>query len=137
LKTKLLSGKRLTTALDNAVRKLIRLEYPNPVCFVCGKNGGWFDPKTNPKGCQTGHYISRRRFAVRWDMDNIFVQCSSCNKVHNQNPAPFTLAIIKTYGEDRIDKLNKICNDYTSYSTLEKRKILETLRERINEKKAL
>jgi len=106
LKKKLKTGKSLSKYLDNLVRKIFKLKYgTNPHCFVCGRFDGWFSSKTCPNGIQVGHYISRRWNILRWDLKNVFPQCSGCNRVHNQNPAPFTLAIIAKYGKKRIEYL--------------------------------
>lgn len=123
-KKRKLTGKSLTSRLDRTVREIMRLRTFNPVCFVCGKNYGWWDKRTNPRGCQTGHFIGRDYFAVRWDLMNVWEQCSVCNVKHNQNAVPFTLRIIEVHGLQRIDYLDKKCNAYTSFTTLEKREIL-------------
>jgi len=111
-KSKLLKGKKLTKALDDAVRDFFKIKYgENPTCFVCGHKDSWWDPKTAPRGIQVGHYISRRCTALRWDLRNLFPQSSGCNIIHNTNPAPFTMAIIKEYGVERIKLLEKIAKD--------------------------
>ena len=109
---KQLSGKKLTKALDSAIRDLFKKKYgDNPTCFVCGRKDGWFSPKTRPYGIQVGHYVARGRTILRWDLDNVYPQCSKCNVIHNSNPAPFTLAILKKYGTARITHLNKTAKE--------------------------
>jgi hypothetical protein len=108
-KPKLLKGKKLTKALDDKIREIFKAKYgENPICFVCGHMDSWWNPKTAPRGIQVGHYIARGRTVLRWHTDNVFPQCSSCNIVHNTNPAPFTMAIIKKCGVERIDTLKLI-----------------------------
>lgn len=73
---KQLSGKKLTKALDQAIRDLFKKKYGNnPTCFVCGRKDGWFSPKTCPYGIQVGHYIARGRTILRWDLKNVYPQC--------------------------------------------------------------
>ena len=137
MKKKLLSGKKLTKALDDAVRDLYHKRYPNPVCFVCGKHPGWWSPKTNPHGCQIGHYISRKITPLRWHLMNIFCQCSGCNSLHQWNLLPFTLRIIEEYGEERITFLNAVYQEYKQgkgMTTLEKRERLSYFQEQLNSK---
>lgn len=111
-KPKLLKGKKLTTELDNIIRSIFKILYTdNPTCFVCGHKDSWWNHKTAPRGIQVGHFIARGRTVLRWDLRNLFPQCSGCNIVHNTNPAPFTLAIIKKYGVERIELLNKIAKE--------------------------
>lgn len=127
VKVKPLTGKKLTDALDRAIREYFHRKYPYPTCFVCGKNKGWFHPKTNPYGCQIGHYISRRIYQLRWDFKNIEPQCAPDNYTHNYNTLPFTISIINKYGKERIEYLHEIYNLYKnkSMTTKEKRTLLE------------
>jgi hypothetical protein len=134
-KEKLLKGKKLTKVLDQAVRDYFKLLYGNnPTCFVCGQQHGWFHPTKSPKGCQVGHYVSRQYFTLRWDLLNLFPQCSGCNWEHSNrnfgsNPTPFTLAILKKIGEERIQYLSLKSNrfDRERVTDLQKREILQEL----------
>lgn len=129
MKAKKLSGAKLTNALDSTVRDILHARYPNPTCFVCGKNKGWFHPKKNPKGCQVGHYVSRRVYQLRWDLQNLECQCAPCNYTHQFNTLPYTNRIIEVYGSERITRLNALyitCKT-KKMSTIEKRKKLELL----------
>lgn len=110
--SKLLKGKKLTKELDQVIRDIFKEKYKRPYCFVDKKFvGGWFHPKTHKYGIQVGHFISRRCTFLRWELKNLFPQCSSHNMIHNQNPAPFTLAIIKEYGISRIEYLEKVARE--------------------------
>lgn len=129
MRKKLLSGKKLTKKLDDTIRELYHKKYPNPVCFVCGAKTGWFHPKNNPKGCQIGHYVSRRFYGTRWDILNIWCQCSSCNYLHQHNPIPFTNAILKEYGQERLDYLDSARGK--RLTTLQKREMLDDILEQI------
>lgn len=103
---KKLSDKTLTNKLDNAFRELLQKRTKAKRCFVCGLQTDWFNPKTNPHGLQVGHFISRKVYALRWDFDNCFPQCSACNKRHEYNTLPFTQAILREYGADHVDRLH-------------------------------
>lgn len=131
----LLTGKKLRDKLDEAIRVLYKLKYPNPYCFVCKRRMGWFHPKDNPKGCQIGHYISRKYFPLRWDLLNLWPQCAGCNWEHSNrfygsNPTPFSIAIIKELGVERLEYLQEKKNS-PSPSTLEKRELLQSLQKQI------
>lgn len=134
-KPKLLSGAKLTKALDDAVRDYLHSKYPSPQCFVCHIHSGWFHPKDNPKGCQVGHYISRKVYPLRWSLKNVFPQCSACNYTHQFNTLPFTSRIIHEIGKGRILYLEDIVKSRNgrSMSTIEKRNILVSLKEMIHE----
>lgn len=97
---------KLDKQLDTLVREIYHLKYPNPYCFVTKQYCGWFHKNKNPKGCQIGHYISRRFHATRWYFPNIFPQSAGSNYNHQHNTIPFTKAIIEKYGISYLDELN-------------------------------
>lgn len=134
-KPKPLSGEKLTKALDDAIRELYHLKYPHPICFVCKKPSGWFHPTREPKGCQIGHFVSRKYYPLRWDVLNLWSQCAKCNWEHSNrmfgtNPTPFAIAIVREYGVERLEYLQNKKNG-PSPSTIEKRELLSTLQEQI------
>ena len=107
-KTKLLSGKKLTRLLDNAIRDLFKIMYgPNPTCFVTGRKDGWFHPQNCKNGMQVGHFITRKKHILRWDLKNVFPQSAGSNKDHNTNPSPFATRIVEVYGIERLKYLNE------------------------------
>lgn len=133
---KALAGKQLTKALDQVIRDIFKAKYgPNPTCFVCGRKDGWFHPQKCKYGIQVGHYISRKRTVVRWDLDNLFTQCSSCNINHNQDPSPFSSAIVKKYGIERIESLEKKAREGNGkkITNAQKRELLESLQNHLSE----
>lgn len=131
-KKKKLTGKRLTKALDDAIRDYFKVCYgDNPQCYVCGRFDSWYSCKDFPMGIQVGHFIARKRTIVRWNLLNLFPQCSSCNIIHNNNLLPFTLAIINKEGITRLTYLNDtVENFYPNRMTLtEKRDLLQALKD--------
>lgn len=135
-KKKLLRGAKLSRFLDGLIRDLFKLQYgDNPECFVCGHRDGWWSSKHCPKGIQVGHYISRKWSILRWDLKNVFPQCSGCNKNHNRNPAPFTLAIIEKHGEKRIKYLQDKVKEASGnrFLTSQKRAVQKELEKKIEE----
>lgn len=132
---KKLTGKKLTRALDQAIRDLLKLQHSNPTCFVCGKNTGWFHPQKNTRGCQVGHYVSRRYFALRWDLKNIFSQCAPCNYNHNNDPSAFSSVIVTQFGAERLNYYQQKIRECREkpLTTLQKRALLEQLQAQIAE----
>lgn len=128
-KIRKLEGRKLTDALDQVVRDILHRQFPAGVCFVSQKRYGWFNSRTNPHGCQVGHYISRRVYPLRWDLKNVFPQGSGENYTHQYNTLPFTVRILEVYGKERIDYLNKKYHGYKNHkmSTGEKRQLLADL----------
>lgn len=102
-KLKKLGTKTLTNKLDQAIRNIFKTL---PMfCFVCGRRTGAFGP-TNKQGLQVGHYITRSIFSLRWDLKNLEWNCAPCNIIHRTNTIPFTIAMIRAYGVERIEYLN-------------------------------
>lgn len=137
-KKKLLSGPKLTKALDQVIRDLFKIMYgPNPTCFVTGRKDGWFHPQKCKRGMQVGHYISRRKHIIRWDLKNVFPQSAGSNKEHNNNPSLFSTRIVEVHGLERL----KYLNERVAYSkkhpmtTGQKRELLQELLLKIEREK--
>jgi len=66
----------IVKALDKVFSQYIRLKYANldgfVECFTCGRSYHW-------KKIQCGHFMSRSRYATRWDEENCRPQCYGCN----------------------------------------------------------
>jgi hypothetical protein len=93
---------KLIEDLDDAFSLFIRSrekdEYGYAKCFTCGK-------RDLPKNLQCGHYWSRKHLALRFDEINCAVQCVSCNVFKEGNKPAFTLALMRKYGNDVVEKL--------------------------------
>lgn len=131
---KIISDKALTKKLDEKIREIIH-QTKEQKCFVCSKRIGWFNPKNNPYGLQVGHYISRSIFSLRWDLKNCEPVCSSCNRIHEENTLPHTMAILNAYGQERIEYLNNKwkesrMNGGKSFTRSQKIELLETLKDK-------
>lgn len=96
--------KRYWRVVSDSVR--IRDWYKYKRCIACN------NPIYNWQDSQAGHY---RAWAVcrgysKWDKLNIFGECAICNTGFNGNEigAMFKEGIIKRYGQDRIEYINKL-----------------------------
>ncbi len=96
--------KRLWKVISDTVR--INDIHAYHCCISCGK---YFSDWNNPDW-QAGHYnpYSVCRGYSKFDMDNIFGQCSYCNRGFNGAPAGvrFKEEIVNRYGQSRMDFLN-------------------------------
>lgn len=68
-------------------------------CITCGKVAYY------KKGIQNGHFQSRRFMATRYDEQNCFSQCISCNMFRGGEQYKFALALDAKYGEGAAEEL--------------------------------
>jgi hypothetical protein len=86
---------RLVATLDQIFSRYIRLrvcdEYGYSECFTCGVRRHW-------KEVDAGHFITRAKFATRWDPVNVQFQCKRCN-MNGGKQFEFGLKIDGIYGD--------------------------------------
>jgi len=85
--------KKYVKAADNAMRDYILKKYPK--CVICNST----------ENLQAGHLITSKNYSTRWDEDNVFTQCRSCNLLHEYHPETFTLWYIKKFGLSQYELL--------------------------------
>ena len=78
---------RITASIDGVAR-----------CVTCGDRDSW-------KLMDNGHYISRGKMGVRYDVRNCHVQCRKCNRMKQGNIAQYTAFMKLRYGQSVIDEL--------------------------------
>lgn len=83
--------KRLVEDLDEVCSLIVR-HRDGWRCIVCG------DGRT-PQAC---HLYSRKKLVTRWNLDNLFCGCDPHNELHNTNEDPFTFAVVRRIGPERI-----------------------------------
>jgi hypothetical protein len=83
---------------DKAFQQFIRNRDKDKPCITCGK------PTDHP---QAGHFVSRTRFATRYDERNAHLQCPGCNLYKKGNLILYTLKMIEVYGKTVVDELLK------------------------------
>ena len=88
------SRKSLIKKLDELVSKIVRKR--NPYCVQCGSK----------KQSGAGHVFSRRFYSVRWDLDNVWTQCWSCNYRHKvSDPYLYWKWYQDKFGIEKFNKL--------------------------------
>lgn len=55
-----------------------------------------------------GHYITRSALNTRYDERNVHPQCKACNRFHEGRKDEYALFLIRTYGPQILDELNKL-----------------------------
>lgn len=69
-------------------------------CFTCLKQDHW-------KNLQAGHFITRGDNNLRYDEQNVNIQCVGCNVFKRGNMVVYAIKMREKYGKDIIEKLWK------------------------------
>jgi len=93
-------------------------------CVTCGAKAPW-------QKMQNGHYVSRSHTATRFDERNCSTQCVSCNMFKGGNMDEYALYLIKTYGKNVLNELNKLKQTIRKIGIPEYKKMIETYKEKI------
>lgn len=64
------------------------------------------------------HFVTRKKYATRWDMNNAIGSCFGCNFGMEFNPHPFVVWYIKEYGVESYLGLVKSSEEKTKFSDL-------------------
>lgn len=105
---KVRTRKALIRDIDALVFKIVCLNHE--ACVECGS-------KEKPT---TGHVLSRRSYATRWDFRNVFRQCWPCNyKAAMTAAASYHLWYVKKFGVEAFDELYQRWAKGQKYTRLE------------------
>jgi len=101
---------KLKKKLDTIFSQYIRLRDSDingyVQCISCGNTYHW-------KKAQNGHYVSRSVLALRFDEENCFAQCVSCNMFKNGNYINYRINLCDKVGEDKVKELESRRFDIT------------------------
>ena len=86
-----------------------------------------------PEEVDAGHYITRQHMATRWDERNVKPQCRKCNRFESGVSDEFALHLLKDYGQDVLDELNKAKWTPTKIDTMQIVVLIEKYKEKLNE----
>ncbi len=104
---KKISRSRLIKQLDTIFSQYVRLKNIDKQgytkCVTCGKKGHWKN-----SGMQAGHFMSRKHYATRWDINNVHVQCTACNMFRQGEQYKFSLYLGNELSESLYKKSRKI-----------------------------
>ena len=105
---------KLIKKLDTIFSQYVRLSNADDrgycTCITCGKKGHW---KTG--GIQAGHFISRKHYSTRWDLDNVKPQCVACNVYRAGEQYKYSLYL----GEKLSKKLDDKSREITKFTLKE------------------
>lgn len=94
-------------------------------CVTCGQT-----MEARSGGCHVGHWKHGKTKLTYYDPRNTHLQCNKCNTYLDGNLIPYTLFMIRTYGQDVVDEILERSNDtrtWTKKLLLEEARKLEQL----------
>jgi hypothetical protein len=81
-------------------------------CYTCGVPSYWIY-------LECGHYVPRANMETRFSIINCKPQCYKCNHTLNGNLEVFRKNLIRDYGIEEVEKLEKLKHSTKKYSRSE------------------
>lgn len=123
-RAKVPTRKSLVKKIDNLVFQIVCLMYPG--CVECGTT----------EQPTTGHVLSRRSMATRWDFRNVFRQCWPDNYRAAMTAAgAYHLWYVKKFGVEAFEKLYQDWAKGHKYTRLELQNLVPEFESKLNELK--
>ena len=98
-------------------------------CVTCGAIDSW-------KSTHNGHYISRGKFALRWDEKNCNVQCETCNVTLGGNLKAYKRYMARKYGSEIFLYLDNKLKQHDKILTYQIKEKIEYYKGKIKDKNA-
>ena len=117
-------------------------------CITCSHTGvvAYLDPETAKKrptravrytpGWDNGHFVTRGHLVVRFNEQNVNLQCSfRCNRMRSGEYEKYRLAIKEKYGDKVPEQLESVAREYPTYKfgRDELQEIIDTSKEYISQ----
>lgn len=83
-----------------------------------------------------GHYVSREKWATKYDCRNVHSQCKQCNRFKEGSKPQYTVFLMATYGDGIIRELVKLGNTQKQYRLPELKKMAKFYHQEIKTLKA-
>jgi hypothetical protein len=84
-----------------------------------------------PEDMDAGHYISRSVMSLRFDERNVHPQCRKCNRFQEGLKDEYALELIKLYGPNILEELNKVKWIPKNYSGWEIEAMIKDYRDKL------
>lgn len=123
LKKDLMNTSDYLKIAQQVFNKYIRLRDQGLNCISCGKE---------PKKENAGHYFSQGGHSnVRFDEDNVHLQCEHCNSFLSGNLLNYQIGIEQRIGADKLIELHARAHDIKKWSAEELKGIISVYKEKI------
>ena len=115
----------LVKATQIVFNKYIRLRDKDELCISC---------KQKPKKSNAGHYYNaNNHWNVRFDENNVHLQCEHCNTFLSGNLINYRENLLKKIGEGKFQLLEAQANKTRKFTKEELKEIIETYKKKIKE----
>ncbi len=123
------SRSKIVKELDKAFSRFIRLSAANldgfVECYTCGRSYHW-------KKIQCGHFMSRARYATRWNEDNCRPQCYGCNVMQQGRQYDFGLNLDRER-EGLAEEMHQLSLTTVKFATWELEYMLQDYKNKLKE----
>lgn len=123
---KKLTRKKLKEKLDREFSRYVRLrdadEQGNVTCFTCGDRKHW-------KNMHAGHFQSRTKHSVRWDVMNVKPQCPRCNLFNHGEQYVFGRKLDEIYGEGTAERITRLGNAIVKHTDADYEELAQVYKE--------
>lgn len=126
---KKLTRSKLVKKLDSIFSQYIRQrdsEYGSCTCVTCGV-------QKPIKQMQNGHFITRSKYATRWDEENCGVQCIGCNMFKQGEQYKFSIYIDQKHYAGKADEILLKSNQTVKYTDQDLIELINTFKLKLNE----
>ena len=95
-------------------------------CYTCGVEKHW-------KETHAGHFMSRGKYATRWNETNVQVQCVSCNIFKAGEQYKFGVRLDQEHGEGTAEEMMYLSNQSGKYTIHELRDMVKQYQQKLRE----
>ena len=122
------SIKTLKRKAQEVFKRWIRLRdckgFSIGTCYTCGHVYRFED-------LQAGHFQQGSHGATYFLEDNVHAQCCGCNVFKHGNLVPYTINMIKEYGQERVDELIRLNHTTKKFKAEEYEEIINNYKDLI------
>jgi hypothetical protein len=119
---------QLKKEADSVFSRYIRISSSDSAgfatCATCGLSKPW-------KEQQAGHYISRGNNTLRYNEQNVHVQCVGCNVFKAGNYPAYALFMVRRYGQNILQDLEQESKAMKQWKPYELQELIETYKQKL------
>jgi hypothetical protein len=121
---------KIKKRLDGKFSKYARLSRAvneTCTCVTCGRPFHW-------KDCDAGHFHRRGLIWLRYDIRNVWPQCTNCNRRHDGKLNLFAGFILKELGQETMLELDQLAYKQDLRTSVDRKEWLLDIEDDVDEK---